>query len=174
MAAEPFSTHILVQEMMGFESNIECAGVSQRVTWHERCRLGDAFGIFSNNHNEKTQRCGFCGLIQDKPARVSITVRLITKTNRETRKSTTRITHQNHQERSDQWIFIFSWNGFFTGRKRSCGTVCFQIYLWFFSHGGSLSVQQRVSVQGGSLSGRPPCMVNEWAVRILLECILVW
>ena len=52
MVAKPFSIHILVQEIMGFESNIKRAAVSQLVTRYELCRLGDAFGIFSNNHNE--------------------------------------------------------------------------------------------------------------------------
>ena len=81
----------------------------------------------------------------------------------------------------------------FTARKRSCGKVMFlHLSVILFRGGGALSsgslsggvsVQVSrgrvsvpgVSVQGGSLPRRPPTPLygNEWAVCILLECILI-
>ena len=66
----------------------------------------------------------------------------------------------------------------FTARKRSCGKVMFLHLCVILFTGESLSrgSLSRVSVwglcKGGSLSGRPP-YGTEWAVPILLECILV-
>ena len=54
----------------------------------------------------------------------------------------------------------------FTAHKRSCGKVIFQKRL-------SVHEEGRIPVQRGSLSWRPPVTVEERAVRILLECILV-
>ena len=63
-------------------------------------------------------------------------------------------------------------NEIITARKRSCGKVLFLHLCVILLTGGSLSMGSGVSVQGGSLSGRPP-YGTEWAIRILLECILV-